>query len=270
MAGEVYIADKATLDAVNSKVGTSADDSAMVSLFGKLEKINGKLPFLSGAEGDVVISTNTTLSITDPAQVYEIDCRNFTLNAGVTLTLPACRGFVIRATGTIDIKGSIDGGGKAHGLPTSASSQYVLPNGAIVNFGAPGTLGGGGGGQGSSGGTSGGSGASGVGVAGVAQPAGPNNGAPGYGGGGGSGGSSNTGGQTGSGGGGFVGIFTPALTNTGIVNVSGSGASTPRAGGAGIILFALKNINISGTIDVRGGSGTTTLGGAGSVGVFKL
>ncbi len=232
------------------------------------------------------------------------DYANFTVNAGVTLTITGSQPLVIRATGTVTINGTIQASG-------TAGSDGVTSTSAGV--GGPGGPGGGSGGAGSysasvgqvpattgtgagpgAGGTAwsggGGGGHALVGSSGNNAAGGAAYGSPsitplttGSGAGGGSGGF-NCGGGGGGGGGGYVQISATTisvgaagqiLVNGGNGGSDGTGNCGGGGGGSGgSIHLRARTLTVAGTLSSTGGTGGTstytTPGAAGSVGRIRL
>jgi hypothetical protein len=219
---------------------------------------------------DLTISANTTLS-------GVINCNNFTVNAGVTLTVGS-QSLIIYCAGTATINGTVNanGAGPVGGPPTfnSVSSGSLTVNGAY-----------------------------GVGPGQSRRTYNPSDFLPGSGGnsaglelGGGFGAGSGGTNGGGTGGGGFVVRAAGNITvsATGVITANGtSGGSTvggssgfyviPGSGGGSggaVILHSDKNITMAGSISVQGGSGgagTTTYssnpavgGGGGGGGGFII
>ena len=225
-------------------------------------------------EGTVTVASNGNYS----GIHYYTD---FTLNSGVTMTVPAGkRRLIIVATGTITINGTITAAGaggagsdQPGGGGNGSGATYVSgAGGAVLQHGA--TLTAGGSGSGSSGNGTAGSQLS---ASDAAFPL-----LAAMGGGGGGGGSANgaTGGAGGAGGGSIVLIApTIVLAATATLNTSGSaGSSSSNIGGgggaAGNVLIACRSYTDSGATFTQtggaGGSGPTQSGGAGAAGVKQI
>lgn len=266
------------------------------------------LLFGDGSDGDVVISTNTTLQ-------WEMVCNNLTVDAGVELDTNNYR---------IYVRGTLTNNGVIHCDGRSATGSFgAAGREAYMQFGRSGRGGNGGqttGGAGSEtfvleGGLAGRGGAGGSGSAGAGGSS-PAGGYPwgmpkfrtlldlmnmywvrvdmyspprayvygiegGCGGGGGGGDGTNYGGGGGSGGG-VVWIAARKLVNNGVIRARGGNGYTPTAGncggggggGGGAIVLIYREKLGSGSCDVSGGqggagSGTGTSGASGSAGQVR-
>jgi large repetitive protein len=239
-------------------------------------------------------ATTTTLTLKYPlmntyaanAQIVGfVKAKNFTINSGKTVTLPAWDGtasgiYPVLANGDISIAGTILGTGKAFGGGDGSNSgnysgegidgPQVSLGGAHENAGSGGVnVDGGGGANGAAGGngTSGGVGGSAVGNAGLTLMD--------FGGGGGGGNAGNGGGDGGVGGG-IVLLIGKSITVTGAITVggtdgtSGGGGRGGGGGAGGSVLLKAKTIVLGTALittpgGAAGGGGEGT-GGIGSVG----
>jgi hypothetical protein len=185
------------------------------------------------------ITSTTNWITTDPGK--EIQCTNFSISGGVTLTVPS--GTVIHATGTVTIAGTLTVGnspfgfGWAQTLPNFSNGAFAQSPFALRKLLHPGSLGGG----------------SGINIVLFANGAPPNAGN----------------GSGGSGGGSLVIAAAGAVSITGTINANGevgSGDGTEFAdggGGGGIVIIASKtSVSNSGTINAQGGQGTAAVSGA--------
>lgn len=284
----------------NQMVTTEIDVDSPVTE-GWMSKVKGRDVELSdkivglggtGVDGDVTITTNTTLS---GIKRYN----NFTINAGVTVTIEQGKPLIIFARGTVTINGIIDGDGKGALGGISANS------GANGDCGSGGGGGGGYSGAGANGGPSnylgenrpGGSGGS----------MGNNNGGAGSslsnlkrfmyeigltgGSGGGAGGIGNTGvSGAGGNGGGVIIIVAPTIIVASGATIKANGANGANGvgggsassygggggGGGGLIYAQAKSYTSTGTIQVNFGTGGTDdgsnngAGGNGGAGVIDV
>jgi hypothetical protein len=206
-----------------------------------------------GTTGGVcAISSNTNWATTDPGK--EIQCTNFSVSAGVTLTVPS--GTVIRATGTVAISGTITvlqstmPAYQAAIADSSGDAGIALPGFSLRKLLKPGLGGGGSGG---------------IIPYGTFSPAG-----------------------AGFGGGSIVILAEGAMTISGSITANGGGPGSDSygdslGGGAGgiIILASKTSINNAGTLSATGGQGnaagtfpsgfvTYAPGGGGGGGVVHL
>lgn len=300
----IGLTEDTTPDKANDFVMTY-DASALGLKKVKLEKIGGSASlnglFGSGVDGDVVISSNTSLT-------EDMYYNNLTVNATYKLDTNGYKVFVKNTTtsdGVISHNGNnanpaTNGGGAGRTSGTIGVS-YAGGAGGISGAGAAGanatnSLGGAGG--------AGGTGASGAGGAGgtVATPIAGNGGPKvwnnpfqastgrvlnatqaNFASGGGGGGSDGTTGAGAGGGGGCVILFSKKLAGTGSIEAKGgngknaSGGNKGGGGGGGggvVVIFSQTNItDTSLTVSVAGGiagtgTGTGTDGTAGGAGTF--
>ncbi len=257
--------------------------------------------FGDGSDGDVTISSNTTLTSN---KFY----RNLTINSGVTLTVD---GYGIWVSGTLTLNGTISAKGGDAGIgqgyqPGVAAGSYLRPMSNGAGAGASGINGGEAGGSipggsnrsGGAGGTGGnGSSNNGGAAASVTQvdtttyrmglfagntqaQNGGNRIGGGTGGGAGGWQSGVAHGGGGGGGGDVIVLITRHVTGSGTVTAAGgNGAANPGGntgggggGGGGMVVFVCADASHSLTITVAGGtggvgSGTGTAGAAGANGI---
>ena len=82
--------------------------------------------FGTGADGDVVISSNTDLPSTLNGDIVYRNYRNLTVNSGCTLSVSnPCRGLWIRVRGTLILNGIISMSLKAPKLSNAESDLYI-------------------------------------------------------------------------------------------------------------------------------------------------
>lgn len=80
-------------------------------------------PFGTGYMGDVVIDDSFTFPANDVYGRCIVQCKSFTLPAGVTLNVPECAGFYILSQGDITINGTL-----------KSQNNVVVPNENAVNY----------------------------------------------------------------------------------------------------------------------------------------
>lgn len=82
--------------------------------------------FGTGADGDVVISSNTDLPSTLNGDIIYKNYRNLTINSGCTLSVSnACRGLWIRVRGTLVLNGTISMSKKGCYLTSGINDLYI-------------------------------------------------------------------------------------------------------------------------------------------------
>jgi collagen type VII alpha len=145
-----------------------ANGSLTVSNYTTTPTINVNFPNVPNIYGDGIDSTSSTVcditaaadwATTPPTNTGDVQCTDFSVSSGVTLTVPS--GTVIRATGTATIMGTIvvaAGGSQGlylqpaeFGPSTTAGGGVALPVYSLKKIVHPGTFGGGNGGFVSSG-----------------------------------------------------------------------------------------------------------------------
>ena len=287
------------LTGLSATAGTIAATDTILQAFNKLVDIGSLDYFGDGSDGDVTITSNTTL-------VRDMYYNTLTINAGVILTTG---GFRIHCLGTMNVLGTVD---------RSGNDAVGSVAGTGLTAGTTGAAGGGGNGGGAGAGTAGGasataaggtSGSGGTGAAGAGGAAGTrtvvttaNGGIEvlkasrqaavardlgntvitgGAGGGGGGGGGAANSGGGGGGGGGIIVINALNLIGTGTIRANGgSGAAAGGvngggggAGGGGVVCLVTRNVVQGGTLTIQAnagsagtGNGTGLAGSAGSVG----
>ncbi|MDQ3299598.1 MAG: hypothetical protein M3619_23715 [Myxococcota bacterium] len=190
---------------------------------------------------------------------------SFTLAEGATLRALGERGFMIAASGPVQIDGTLESIGPGAGSRTDAVCLTSTGSKGVNNTGGGGGGGGGGfqgaGGGGSKGDDDGNQVLGGPGGVMLARPAGPTGGCDG-----GAGGAANGGSGAGGDGGGAVVISSGtsiAISATGKLNVGGSGGrgggGNGRGGGGGgsggMILLESANVMVRGVLAANGGGG---------------
>ena len=222
-------------------------------------------PYGNASQGDVVATASTNIFILVPSGDFEF--RNFTVDPGVTLTVPS--GTILRCTGTFTVDGSIQVDVGTFGSTSHSSFNGPAGQGnsaAPAGDATPTAIG------------SGGRGLSSGQAAELLDP-GPF--------GGGAGGSSSAsaiggGGNGGDGGGAFTALAAGALSVAGNIDAGGTAGGVNAGGGAGgiVILASRSSIDVSGVVAARGGKGGDTTissghdyvaaGGGGGGGIVNL
>jgi hypothetical protein len=224
---------------------------------------NGQLRIYGDSSaGAKTVSSSATFSDTN------LQYTNFTVDSGVTLTVPS--GMVIRCSGTFTNNGTIavltsaEGGNQFSFSSTTDGAYSPAEPGVSLRTSQSGEFG--------SNSTSRGGGAGGIGVGDFGATAIFYPGLKA--GGGGGGGFSSDGGD---GGGSFTVIASGAIVNAGTINADGESKSFRSGGGGGgiVILASAASVTNSGTVTANGGNGGASdtfsgVGGGGGGGIVRF
>ena len=259
------------ITATTSQTGCVTPDGTTITIAsgGVISAVSGSSASIYGDGSDTTtlgicsFGTTTNWATTDPGT--EIQCTNFSLLSGQTLTVPS--GTVIHATGTVSIAGTITVGNSPIS-PQGVLGWYAqVPNGYFggVVLGSfqlrkllhPGLIGGGGGyipmaGAGTLGGIGGGTlviaAGQGVTISGTITA----NGTPGT-------GDENSTSQGGGGGGIIIIASRNSVTNTGVINVQGGAGGNDFSG-----TYCASGGGGGGVVHLLGPSGLLTPGASGT------
>lgn len=229
-----------------------------------------------GSAGSFTVSANTNWASGTGPSNQNLQFEDFTVNAGITLTVPS--GTVIRVRGTFTNNGTITAlphasGGEADSNNTGAADAILAPAAEGIARSSAGF-----GERVVGAGTTVSGGKRGLGIGTMMGAAAILNPGPTGGGGGGGAANATISGRGGDGGGTLVVLAQGALIHAGTITANGANAASPGGGGGGggvVVLASKTSIAMSGTISVTGGTGGASgtsvgAGGGGGGGIVQL